>query len=152
MKNPRYHMNIGGASIILLIAVFGLTVFAVLSIRASYKERQMAQKNREAVEAYYEADARAEEIFAQVANKWEDAGRVGSAQAVLDALKLSEEMEAKVAENEISFQVDVDHNRVLYVSLGLDKGGCSVLHWKLVSGTSGSYGESIDLWDGGFTE
>ena len=69
MKNPRYHMNIGGASIILLIAVFGLTVFAVLSIRASYKERQMAQKNREAVEAYYEADARAEEIFAQVANK-----------------------------------------------------------------------------------
>ena len=143
MKNPRYHMNIGGASIILLIAVFGLTVFAVLSIRASYKERQMAQKNREAVEAYYEADARAEEIFAQVANKWEDAGRVGSAQAVLDA---------KVAENEISFQVDVDHNRVLYVSLGLDKGGCSVLHWKLVSGTSGSYGESIDLWDGGFTE
>ena len=43
MKNPRYHMNIGGASIILLIAVFGLTVFAVLSIRASYKERQMAQ-------------------------------------------------------------------------------------------------------------
>lgn len=63
MNEKGVHMNTGGISLVMLLIVFALTVFAVLSMRASYQELQMAEKNKNFVEGYYEADTRMEELY-----------------------------------------------------------------------------------------
>lgn len=151
MGKSRYHMNIGGPSILLLITVFALTVFAVLSIRASYNERQMAERARDAVERYYVADAKMEEAYALVAQAWEaQAGRTG--QEALLGITLPEGIVAQADGDGIVLSADVDNNRTLRVVLQLSKDHCLVREWRLLSGSYGNYGENTDLWDGIFTE
>lgn len=153
MKNLKYHMNIGGASVILLIAVFALTVFAVLSIRASYNEKRMAERNRDAVESYYAADRKAEEAYAGVVNAWRAAeGEKRTAAAVLDAAGIPEDVTAQAQEDCIICYVGVDYNRTLRLVLQLGETECNIKEWRLVSDSYGSYEEQIDLWDGVFTQ
>ncbi|MBO7401861.1 MAG: hypothetical protein J6U10_02600 [Lachnospiraceae bacterium] len=60
-QNNDYHMNVGGASMILLLVVFALTIFAALSVRASYHEMKLSEKTRNAVQEYYLMDKKATE-------------------------------------------------------------------------------------------
>lgn len=152
MNDSRSHMNIGAASVILLITVFALTVFAVLSIRASYNERGMAQRGRDAVERYYEADVRAEEIYGRLLAARREAGDGAAAQEILSLAEIPADILTQAEENLIVCEIAVDHNRTLRLVFELSKTGLSVKEWWLVSGTSGTYGEEIDIWDGIFTE
>ncbi|MBP5158965.1 MAG: hypothetical protein ILP10_01550 [Lachnospiraceae bacterium] len=61
-----FKINIGAPSIILLLVVFALTVFALLSIRASYNELKLARTSRESVDKYYKALGEAERSRAQI--------------------------------------------------------------------------------------
>ncbi len=151
MGNSRYHMNIGGASILLLITVFALTVFAVLSIRASYNEKQMAQKAREAVERYYEADARAEEAYALVAEALGAQG-LRTPEEVLAGITFPDGIVAQAQADSIVLLANVDNNRTIKVVLLLLEGACQVKEWRLCSDPYGSYGGADDVWDGVFTE
>lgn len=144
-------MNIGGASILLLITVFALTVFAVLSIRASYSERQMAQRGRDAIERYYEADTKAEEIYAKLLDTFRAADTERTAASVLEAAQLPAQFMASAEENSIVYYVEVDHNRTLRIVLELSEEECQVREWRLISDAYGSYEEEIEIWDGVFT-
>ena len=57
--NNSFKLNIGGPSIILLLTVLGLSLFAVLSIRAAYNGMKLSTGSADAVATYYEADGRA---------------------------------------------------------------------------------------------
>ncbi|MDE7211252.1 MAG: hypothetical protein K2O03_07385 [Lachnospiraceae bacterium] len=151
MNQSRYHMNIGGASILLLITVFALTVFAVLSIRASYSERQMAERGRDAVERYYEADTKAEEVYAKLLDAFLAAGAGRTAASVLEAAQLPAEVMADAKENQIIYSIGVDYNRTLRIVLELSGEKCQVREWRLISTASGSYEEEMEIWDGVFT-
>lgn len=63
MKKKEHHLNIGGASILLLLVVFAMTVFAVLSMGASLQELKLAEKTRDSVKNYYIADSASEEML-----------------------------------------------------------------------------------------
>lgn len=58
----EFKMNSGAATIILLITVIGLSVFASLAIKAAYSEKHLAGVSADKLAEYYTADARAEEI------------------------------------------------------------------------------------------
>lgn len=149
----NYHMNIGGASVILLIAVFALTVFSVLSIRASYNEKQLAERSRDAVESYYEADTRAEEAYAGIVNAWRAAqGRERGAAAVLGAADIPEGVIADAEGDCIICYVGIDYNRTLRLVFEVGETKCTVKEWRLVSDSYGSYEEELDIWDGVFTQ
>lgn len=153
MENSKYHMNIGGASVILLIAVFALTVFAVLSIRASYNEKQMAERGRDAVESYYTADTKAEETYAGIVNAWKTAaGEERTAAAVLGAAKIPEGVTAQAQEDCITCYIGIDYNRTLRLVFWLGEEECKIKEWRLVSDSYGSYEEQIDIWDGVVTQ
>lgn len=62
-------MNIGGASIILILVVISMCIFAILSVRASYNDLKLARNSREYVEEYYKADAQAERFVAVIRQK-----------------------------------------------------------------------------------
>lgn len=65
-KTTVFRMNIGGASIILILVVISMCIFAILSVRASYNELKLARNSRDYVEEYYRADAKAERFVAGI--------------------------------------------------------------------------------------
>lgn len=152
MRDSKYHTNIGGASIILLIAVFAMTVFAVLSIRASYNELKMAEKNRDSVEAYYEADAAAEEINAVLCRTWqamEKEDRQEAAAVLADAGSLKEEAVFRAEGDILDYFVKVDYNRTIQVTICFSAEEYRIAGWRLVTEEYGSYdGEENEIWDG----
>lgn len=123
-------INVGASSIILILLVLSLSVFAVLSIKASNNEYKLAMKTARSVQEYYEADARA-------------LGLLGEEGAM---------------DGTIFYEVPVNENAVIQVSAAVDLDGSYTIHkWKLVNSTGNleDYGlneEGItidgDIWDG----
>ena len=57
---------LGGSSLLTVFAVLCLTVFALLSLSTVRADLRLAQHSRQAVQDYYAADARAQEILASI--------------------------------------------------------------------------------------
>lgn len=59
-------INVGGSSILVIFVLLCLTTFATLSMVSANADYKLAQKTAEASVLYYQADAEAEEILAEV--------------------------------------------------------------------------------------
>lgn len=152
-RKNSYHINIGGASILLVLAVFALTVFAILSLRASYHEVKMSEKTRNAIQDYYTADSKAEEILMQISEV------VAKQDSSLDITKLSEKL--SIIENLkidrsthiLTYNVPVNYNINLEITLKLPtstEDGVTVHSWRMISTEQGDYNDSSmeEIWDG----
>lgn len=78
-----FKLNIGGPSIILLLTVLGLTVFAILSIRAAYSGLKLARTSRESIANYYLCDAEAERIGYEIREAVSYGGSVADTEAII---------------------------------------------------------------------
>lgn len=176
MKEEKgYRFNIGGASILLILVVLALSIFALLSVRASYHERKLAQKTSEAASGYYAADGTAEELYAAAAEAFKKSALNRDKRSAVDtaddteaAPGLSQEEMLSVvlkaleddgrAQNvaaegtEIYYEVPVSEASRIVVKLNADMDGravLSVLSWKMVTEEQGDYGGAgLDIWDG----
>lgn len=138
MKHKNeFHMNIGGASIILLLIVFALTIFAALSVRASYHELKLAEETRRSVETYYKADATAESVKNAICRAFEEHVEDGG------ALETFSYDGNKCVDGEIRFNVKAGDNNTLNVKLILSRdGSVKVNEWRLGEYTHGTYDEN----------
>ena len=130
---------------ILLLIVFALTVFAALSVRASYHEMKLAEKTKESVQAYYQADSRAVERYEEIRKAFsthvENGGDVNDFS--FDGLSIKG--------SSASYTVESDTGRKLVVKLGLsDNGDVKVNGWSLTEEEHGDYenGSGEELWNG----
>ena len=56
----------GGSSLLVIFAVLCLTIFALMSLSTIRAEERLVNASEHAVVSYYEADLKAEEIFAEL--------------------------------------------------------------------------------------
>ena len=112
-KNGRRPL-VGASSIIVIFAVLCLAVFAVLVLTSENSARRMSQVSAEAVQAYYEADAKAEQTVAQIKS-----GEIPDHVSVEDGI--------------YSFSEKISDTLCLYVELELREGEWTVLRWQSVS-------------------
>lgn len=152
-QNNDYHMNVGGASMILLLVVFALTIFAALSVRASFHEMKLSEKTKNAVSEYYLMDKKATEKLAGI-------------RAALDAYALRdytpdvfeyEGVDVKVDDaNEgnmtLSYSVKSETSeKSLNVTLAVENGELvRISRWALSENEHGDYdsGNGGDIWNG----
>lgn len=62
----EWKVSMGASSLLMVIVIFALTIFAVLSVQASSQDLLLAKKTREQVQSYYEADTTAEHLLRQI--------------------------------------------------------------------------------------
>lgn len=120
---------VGGSSLLAMFAVLCLTVFALLALSTVQADRRLSDASANAVEAYYEADCRAEEILSQL--------RAG-------------EVPAEVTETDgvYTYTCAISDTQELCVSVRRDTDGWTVLQWQAVSTADWQEDDSLDLWDG----
>ena len=119
--------TIGATSLLVIFAVLCLTVFALLCLSTTQAERRLADASLASVQAYYDADRQAQEIYARL--------RTG-------------ELPAEVAcdgEN-YSYSVAVSENQTLIVELSYD-GMWHVLRWQTITADTATE-DALDVWDG----
>ncbi len=74
-KGSEFKLNVGLPSIILLLCVLGLSLFAILTIRAAYTGLKTAKTSRNAVQEYYKAEVKADRIQLKIAGAFDECVR-----------------------------------------------------------------------------
>lgn len=169
-ENKGLVINVGTSSVVLILLVFALSVFALLSIRASNSELQLAKRTGESVQEYYEADRIAEYALCYIKqivgnSKIEDLAKNlqnvnTSGQKELDNLQNVELVlndnvvftgNKKDKLGTIEYSVFVGEKKHLEVSLGLygDR-SFSIETWRMVKEAEEfeELGQDVQLWDG----
>lgn len=117
MKNTgkRFSISIvGGASLLVIFAVLCLTVFTLLSISTASANARLSEVSADSVSAYYDAEGRANEIFARL--------RAGE---IPDSVTVNGDL--------YSYSVEITPTLTLYVELSVSNGEWTVLRWQTVS-------------------
>ena len=120
---------VGGSSLLVIFAVLCLTVFSLLALSTVQAGGRLSQTTARAVAGYYEADCRAEEIFARL--------RAG-------------EMPAGVTQTvDLYFYTcPISDTRQLVVELQKGVEGWRVLCWQAQSTADWEIDQGLELWDG----
>ena len=127
-KNASPIPMTGGSFIVVIFAVLCMTVFALLSLNTAMADKRLKDASLKGTEAYYIADCRAEEIFADI--------RLG---------KIPEEV--KVENGVYSYSCYVSETQSLEVEIAEEGEGFRVIRWQTV--TNAEYEEKgLELWDG----
>lgn len=127
-KNASPIPMTGGSFILVIFAVLCMTVFALLSLNTALADKRLKDASLRGTEAYYAADCRAEEIFADI--------RLG---------KIPEEV--KEENGVYSYSCYVSETQWLEVEISKEEEGFRVLKWQTV--TFAEYEEKgPELWDG----
>ena len=105
---------LGGCALLVIFGVLCLTVFALLSLHTVLAEQRLSRTAAEQAEAWYEADLRAQEIFARL--------RGG---------EIPPEVE-KTGE-EYHYCVSISPHQTLEVTLTNTNGSWEILSWRTVA-------------------
>lgn len=129
MKEDFSISTLGGTSLMLIFAVLCLTVFAVLSLSTAKAGDQLSESMQTAVQDYYDADNKAEEILASL--------RRG---------EFNEEVE-DLGDDTYSYRCPINERLSLYVSVQVSGDEYEILQWQAAVDDSMIF-ETQEVWDG----
>lgn len=122
---------IGATSLLTVFAVLCLTVFALLTLSDVRADARLADASLETVEAYYAADAQAQELLARLRAGERPDGVTFSGSGLLYA----------------DYAVPISDTQELQVSVILNGGGgYQILRWQSVSTVSWEEDGTIHVW------
>ena len=124
---------VGGSSLLVIFAVLCLTVFALLGLSTVQAGRRLSNASAEAVENYYQADTRAEEILARLR-----CGEMPEGVTVWD--------------DRYAYECPISETRSLQVEVRLNGEEYTVLRWQVVSTVEWETDDNLLVWDGGMEE
>ncbi len=126
----------GASSMLVIFAVLCMTIFAILSLSTVLADSRLADASAAAVEDYYEADGKAEEVLAQL--------RGGIEPEDLELQVLENNAEEKV----YYYHLPVGEKQELLVVVGVSGEDYHIYQWQTVSTVDWQNDESIKVWDG----
>lgn len=138
-KNP-VPPAIGGSSLLVAFAVLALTVFAMLSLSTVQADERLGDASARAVEDYYAADARAQEILACL--------RTGAELPAGAAVETSAAHDDGEVEETCSYTVPISETQELHVTVALRGSAYTVLRWQAAPAGQWEADEGLDIWDG----
>lgn len=156
-KRSDDQMNIGSASIMLLLMVFALTIFALLAVKASYQELKRSEKVRDSVEEYYAADAKSEEnllLAVETINEAIEKGKEESQEVLIYFAEQINQQEGYFFDKNsqiLTFVTPFDYNKQIETKLFIEEDFTDywmISHKVLVLGQEDYDQDVLDLWDG----
>ena len=120
---------VGGSSLLVIFSVLCLTVFALLGLSTVQAGGRLSQARADAVSAYYQADAQAEELFAR--------------------LRRGELPQEVTRQGEVySYTCPISETQQLRVELRKDPSAWIVLCWQAESTAAWVPDDTLNVWAG----
>lgn len=131
--------GVGSASIILIFAVLGLTVFSLITLSISINDRTLIERKAETVTAYYYADSAAERFLAELLD--------GSASLDnADLLLFSEERCADSHRVYTEFWKAVSNDMAIAVLIAVGDEYFDILSWRMLSISDWDADTRLNVW------
>ena len=134
-------IGIGSASVVLVFVVLCLTVFALISYTAAGNYKALTDVEAGLVKGYYEADALAERILAELVASDETVGSVLGAEITVGR---DLELEAETAE----FSCVVSDKKELYVKAAFYEDCYDILSWRMRDTGTWTTDDGLPVWLG----
>ena len=125
----------GYLSLMMIFVVLCLTILAALSFSAAESEKKYSEKSAAYTKAYYDADVRAKQTFAQVAETvsnytdYSDFMLLGE----LDAIE-GVSYESYPDRIDISWSTDINDRQSIYSAISISDNGTAVTDWRTIQG------------------
>lgn len=132
MRKKERAPMVGGSSLLVIFAVLCLTVFALLTLSTVEAGGRLSERATRAVEAYYAADAKAEEILTELRDQ-----EIREPQFIKDE-----------GDGVVSYIVTIDETQELRVCVRVGVQAYQVLQWQAVSTAYWEASDELSVWDG----
>jgi len=142
-NEKKRNANIGTSSLILIFIVLCLVTFGLLSLSNAKSDWNLAEKNKFAVSAYYEADARGEEFLAMVDAVVMENGT--QPDQLKTALKDYYQEECGI----IATKIPMEFGQVLCIELQYTEDlAYEILTWNVYNQDEYAIDDSLPVWSG----
>jgi len=134
-------IGVGSASIVLVFAVLCLTVFALITLVVAGNDKALVEAEAQLVKGYYEADALAELILADIL----ESDAIPSVVRGINVLSgWDEEIGAMVA----YFSCPITDKKALYVRLAIREDSYDILSWRMWDTDEWTFDDRLNVWPG----
>ena len=137
MKQNPSRMGIGASSILLILVVLSLTLFAVLSLVQARSDAALTDRTALGVNAFYDADARAQQVLARI----DDALKNGRTPDSVDGV-------TPLSEGIYVFSVGSADGHTLNVRVNVSNGCCSVTGYRYENASEWIGENAQTVWQG----
>ena len=143
--------SIGSSTLILIFIILCLATFALLSLSNAGGDRNLANKNAEAVRTYYEADSQGER-FVQMVDQAVQEVRKETSDQVKQHQMLAEKLGNYYNADNRTAETDIpmDFDQALHMELALDSQEHYVIRsWRVYNQKDYEIDSKMPVWDGG---
>lgn len=137
MRQEPSRAGVGASSILLILVVVSLTLFASLALIQARSDAALTEKTAASAAAFYDADARAQRMIAAL----DDALAARTAPESIDGV-------TQQAEGIYAFSVESSDGHVLNVTADVSGGRCKVLNYRYESAEEWVGQSGGTLWQG----
>ena len=134
-------IGVGSASIVLVFAVLCLTVFSLITFVVAGNDKSLVDTESRLVVGYYEADALAERIVADIMEADEIPEEV---RGVEITTYWDMDMDAEIT----YFLCPISDQKSLYVRLAVRNDSYDILSWRMYDIDDWTFDDSMDVWQG----
>jgi len=134
-------IGIGSASIVLVFAVLCLAVFSLITYVVAGNDKALVDSEAELVTGYYEADALAERILAEILMS----DTIPA--SVLD-VEIETYWDSSLDAEVAYFFCTISDMKALFVRLAVYDDTCDVLGWRMVDTDEWTFDDSLNVWLG----
>jgi len=134
-------VGVGSASIVLVFAVLCLTVFTLITFIVAGNDRTLVDSEARLVIGFYEADARAEQIVAEIL-------AAGEIPESVNGVEIGTFWDFELDADIVYFSSKVSDQRSLFVRLALQEGSFDILSWRMNDTDEWEFDDKLNVWPG----
>ena len=138
MKPYPSRMGVGASSIVFILVVVSLTLFASLALIQARFDAALTEKTAVSTEAYYDADVRAQSMLLAL----DDALQQGDTPDTIEGV-------VKQTDGSYAFSVDSSDGHALNVVVDVSQGKCKILSYRYENAETWTGQSAGTLWQGG---
>jgi len=134
-------IGVGSASIVLMFAVLCLTVFSLITFVVASNEKNLIEAKVDLVTGYYEADALADLILADIL-------AADNIPSTIRGVPVATGWDNELGAETVYFFCHINDIKALYVSLAISDGSYDILSWRMYDIDDWEYDDSLNIWTG----
>ena len=134
-------VGVGSASIILVFAVLCLTVFSLITLLVARNDKALVDAEVELVVGYYEADALAERVFAEIR-------KAGVITDSIPGVDIKTDLDIESGNGLVEYTCKISDKKALTVKLAVDDSSFEILSWKMIDTEEWVFDDKLNVWDG----
>lgn len=141
-------IGVGGSSILSVFVILCLTTFATLALVSAQADLRLTTRSAQSVTLYYQADAQAQELLAELADYSQEALTSQEVQTLTYVTAVEPDPDGVV----VRFSIPMDETRNLEGSIRFDStGGQEIQYYRVASATPAggiTLEDNLDVWNG----